>query len=143
MWYPGKRKRVEARGADAAPEMTLDCQRLLDGSYLDSLCAGEHPVPCWAWLNKLTHCDPVELETIAGRPPATARRPELHAWARTVSFLARELLQVATRCGRQVDELQRAALLPLEVELMGVSFGPSELTRRVLVAFEETARHRT
>lgn len=140
MWHPGKHK---DRASDPGPaRLATDCERLLDGSYLDSTCAAGSVVPCWAWLNKLTHCAESELLLIARRPFAFEQRPELHAWARTLSFLAYELVQSSARCGRAVTALQREALLPLEIEMMGAVFGPSELTRRVLVALEEHTRHR-
>jgi hypothetical protein len=141
MWFPGKRKKND-ENADA-PRLASECERLLDGSYLDTACAGPSPVPCWVWLNKLTHCPESELVLLARRPLAFEQRPDLHAWARTLSFLAHELVQSAARSGRSVNALQREALLPLELELMGTAFGPSELTRRVLVALEESTRHRT
>ncbi len=140
MWVPGKRK--NKGGCADAPRFASDCERLLDGSYLDAACAIGSPVPNWAWLNKLTHCAESELLLIARRPFAFEQRSDLHAWARTLSFLAQELVQSSSRCGRSVAALQREALLPLELEMMGLAFGPSELTRRVLVALEETTRHR-
>jgi hypothetical protein len=139
MWAPGSRRRKDEAGD--APGVSLDCERVLDGSYLDWVCAGGGPVPCWAWLNKLTHCARSELSLIAARPLAMQNRPELHSWARTVSFLALELARSSARSGRDIADLQHEALLPLEVELMGATFGPSELTRRVLGAIDETTRH--
>jgi hypothetical protein len=141
MWHPGKRKKSDV--TSDALRVSADCERVLDGSYLDSLCAAGSPIPSWVWLNKLAHSPEPELQLIARRPCVLQQRPDLHAWARTLSFLAHELVQSSARCGRSVSALQRAALLPLELELMASIFGPSELTRRVLVALEETARHRT
>jgi hypothetical protein len=140
MWHPGK-KRTRDQSVNA-PRIASDCERLLDGSYLDATCAKGGPVPPWAWLNKLTHCAEGELVMIARRPFAFEQRPDLHVWARTLSFLAHELVQSSARCGRGIAALQLEALLPLELELMGMAFGPSELTRRVLVALEESTRHR-
>ena len=141
MWFPLKRRKNGAQRA--APQLASDCERVLDGSFLDAACARGEAVPCWAWLNKLTHCTESELALIARRPLVFEQRGDLHTWARTLSFLAHELQQSAARCKRDVTSLQREALLPLELELMGAAFGPSELTRRVLVALEESARHRT
>lgn len=141
MWYPGKRRSKDG-GREAVVRLSNSCERVLDGSYLDLACAGGGEVPCWAWLNKLTHCAEDELALIARRPFALEQRPDLHSWARTLSFLAHELVSSAARCGKSVPALQHDALLPLELEMMGASFGPSELTRRVLVALEETSRHR-
>jgi hypothetical protein len=86
MWGGGRRRRQQT--IEASLEMARPYERMLDGSYLDAVCANGEAMPPWVWLNKLTHCAESELTLIASRPLAFANRPDLHGWARAVSFLA-------------------------------------------------------
>ena len=129
-------------GADEQEfEVATDCERFLEGSYLRHLCSTRDQVPHWVWLSTLAHATPDGIVAIATRSSDLEKRPELLAWSRALSFLACELIQRSAKSDQTVSELQRSVLVPLELQMMGTSIGPSEMTRRVLLALQQRSSH--
>jgi hypothetical protein len=99
--------------------LVAECEAFLTGHYVDRLLSEGRLVPSWAWLNLLAHGTESEIGACAetdGTDGAVGARPD---WHLVLAFLAQELLAEAARQGVAVAELQRRALVPLELALIG------------------------
>ena len=108
------------------------CPQYLDGKNLR--------VPDWAWLNVLAHGSQDDIGALAVGEPAWRISSDTSVWHDALSFLAQELVSQATRRGRAVTELQRSALVPLELELAGrrgPSMGPTAFVGHVRSAIAQ------
>jgi hypothetical protein len=94
-----------------------ECEAFLDGSWIEHEAARGGPAPSWAWVAVLAHSDAERLTRLACddrvHVPAD-RRP----WWDAVAFLAGEILDTARGLSWSPEQLQRAALIPLELELL-------------------------
>jgi hypothetical protein len=108
------------------------------GRYADDLMSRGEAVPPWAWVNTLAHAAPDHLVALSHNPGQPSLRPELWAWQRTVSFLAAEILETASRQATSVAEIQSLVVVPIELAAMPHTFGPSTVLRIVLGALHDT-----
>lgn len=69
-----------------------------------------------AWLNRVVHAPPDELDRLALLGASGAPVPR---WEGAVGYLARSLLARSAETGRPVAELQATLLVPLELRLVG------------------------
>lgn len=122
-------------------ELVEECERFLQGGYAEHLAAAGRPVPVWAWLNLLAHGTEADLRSVCA---LEARNEACTVWDQARRFLAGEVLTSAR--GRDVTAVQRAVLVPLELDLAadpGVEqWRPSQLVSAVLVALSDRSRPR-
>jgi hypothetical protein len=130
----GRYRRVEPPEEDLASE----CEAFLAGRFAGLFERRGEPVPSWAWLNPLAHAsrDQIErLAAMAGPPRRLGQR--LCDWREAVATLATDLLRLAPD-DQSLRGLQLAALLPVELALMGDTAGlagsPEELLRTARAA---------
>lgn len=126
-----------------AEEFVAECERFLSGSYADHLDELGQPVPVWAWVNLLAHGSETLLrETVsrAGRADTLVRSD----WRRAELFLVGELLDLVATGEFVLEELQRATLIPLELELASCSaaarWRPNVLVAKVLEALPDRSK---
>jgi hypothetical protein len=122
-----------------AAELTDECNALLAGRYADYLHEQGHLAAPWVWMNALAHASQEELTEVAAGPPTrTSDRPGTVEWRRAIAFLAEEVLERARSTGTSLADLQRSALVPLELELMactgGAVLSPGQLAGLVMAA---------
>ncbi|MFI5040255.1 MAG: hypothetical protein ACHQNA_00145 [Acidimicrobiales bacterium] len=108
MW--GRSRKHNDPEADA---VVAEAQALLAGRAADRHSAAADPVPGWAWVNCLAHAGMEDLNGLVDG----ARIAQPSGWAGAMSFLAHELIATG-RTSEGVAELQRAALIPLELDLL-------------------------
>jgi hypothetical protein len=99
--------------------LVAECEAFLTGHYVERCLAEDRLVPSWAWLNLLAHGTESEIGACAAGDevdPAVRGRSE---WQMAIAFLAQELLAESARRGAAVADLQRRALVPLELDLVG------------------------
>ena len=115
MWTQRRRDPVEAQ----ADELVLECELLLTGRYAPFVRAQERAVPAWAWAGVLAHGTADDLKAWA-TIDALGRRSsgEDREWRQSISFLAEDILNYVRATGVSLDEVQRTALVPLELWLM-------------------------
>ncbi len=119
--------------------LSEECQTFLDGTYLLYLAANDKPVPGWVWINRLAHAEPYDIEALAdGTDSSMKALPGRAQWHGAVSFLATELLGVASAAHATVEQIQREVLVPLELQLAGENrrrwLGPDYVVSRALAA---------
>jgi len=132
----GRRQRREAR------ILVREAERFLDGRYvLDAVSQGQ-AVPAWTWMSWLAHGDADVLDearrwlTDQSRP----RDPTQHVWRCVLQLLAADLETTAKAVGCSVEEVQHAALVPIELgQLEGV--GPTTFHRIVTAALSYFEQH--
>ena len=103
-WHHRRRRQTEDSVAFAS-------LRLLRGDAVGLFNELGQGVPAWAWVNMLAHSRPGELASI--------KRPHRFGWEVVVAHLATELLNAGQGCPEVVGLVQRAALVPLELALLG------------------------
>ncbi|HUZ09653.1 MAG TPA: hypothetical protein VMU76_05735 [Acidimicrobiales bacterium] len=133
--HPGK-VRVWRRGrARRDSELVGDCEAFLAG-YLAERKGAAASVPVWAWTNLLAHGAEEDLRSDRETSP-TRRVGSCGEWHDARSYLAAELLDLADTYG-PLDEVQRAVMVPLELELASsdevARWGPRQLVANVLAA---------
>ena len=141
MWAPvrnWKEHRLDVR----ARRLVDECESLLCGHYAYEFQVRRIRVPPWAWISALAHASRDHLVELGTGIPARRRglRDPAACWQAAVAFLATELLTTTERSGRQVEDLQRYAVLPFELGQVSSATGASsikaaEFVRAVLEAF--------
>ena len=118
-----------------------ECEAFLAGQLVEYLVARGRAVPSWAWLNKLAHAGPDELDRIAAGVPAYGRGPEYAAWNQSLTVLAADLLDQVCR---DVAALRGVQLRFLGAfELAAIATGSSfPLTPSLLVSVERAVLRR-
>jgi len=92
---------------------------VIEGTVVDSAVCGWPPPPA-AWVNKLAHADWDEICALSN----TRHRPG-RVWEGATSFLAAEMRTFADTPAALLD-LQRCALIPLELEILAHRVEPPE-----------------
>jgi hypothetical protein len=125
---------------DQVTALVDECTAVLEGRYAEHLRQTGSVRAPWTWLNLLAHGLLVDLEqaAAAGRQGSTS----VGGWYAARAFLAGELLHAAPD-PRSLVELQRRALIPLEMELLGgqrTVRSPKQLVEEVLARLERATR---
>ena len=116
MWWRGQQ---EGTSGDEV-RLVEEAEAFLGGWLIEETADWWQPLPAWVLLNALAHAQRGDIARLAdgGR-----------GWA--LAYLAEEILEAApTR--RELTELQRGALVPLELALI-VDAGPGADSRARLV----------
>ncbi len=107
---------LRRHGRETEDSVVLTSMRLLRGDAVGLFTELGQGVPAWARVNALAHLTVRELaRTKAAHRLASGG----HAWNAMLAHLAGELLRAGHRSLEEVDFLQRAALVPLELALLG------------------------
>ena len=114
-----------------------EAEALLTGRLAATDAADDRATSSWAWVNCLAHASVDDLVGLA-----EPRRPAHPAgWAGAVSYLAHEVL-TAGRTAEGVVAIQRAALVPLELDLLaGVTPTPATPGQLVTMVRALVERH--
>jgi hypothetical protein len=121
-------------------ELVQESDLYLSGYYAEYLDTRNRPVPTWAWLSVLVHGSAEQLRSLATQDDLGDRVPTIRTlWWQAVGFLAGEILDhLDDDVG--LDELQRSALMPVELAWPTTHRGylqPRELVRTVLGALDQ------
>lgn len=116
-------------------ELVSGCEAFLAGRYLASAAQHHRLVPSWVWVNTLAHGPRDEIESLA------RMRSSAFPGSGAASYLAGELLALVDRRGVTLEAVQRAVLIPFELEFEPASclLGSREMTAGVLAALDRAA----
>jgi hypothetical protein len=104
------------RSADSViTELAQECEAFLGGRFAEEVGASGSRIPAWAWTNLLAHGTEDELRAADAAVPTGAIAAD-PTWHSARSYLASRVLDAAARYG-PLEQLQRAVLLPIELEL--------------------------
>lgn len=122
-----------------------EVEAFLQGRYADYLAERGRAVPAWAAINRLAHTDHrglVALVAGSGVEPrhALGRR---HAWAEEERFVAASLLARSGATPAGLHRMQREALVPVELSLVGRSAVAPLSTHDALGAAATALEHHT
>ena len=105
--------------SQAARDVIREAERILHGRTLESYIARRERVPAWSLIALLAHSSRLDLMRLAH----PAANPDPSGWSGTVARLAVELLECS--CDEpSLLRLQRSALVPLELNLLGGMVSP-------------------
>jgi len=116
MWHRRKDE-VAAQGRD----LTVECESILRGRFVDYLQSQGRWTPAWAWVNALAHGTADDLAWWAagkGQGETAETGTDAADWPAVLAFLAGDILSQLVAGGTTLARLQRSALIPLELELM-------------------------
>lgn len=134
MWWQ-KRRDEQAAPVDDEVVLTREVEAFLSGRLVQHWHDEWLMVPSWGWLTVLAHGGPGEIAGLMDS--GTYWSPSEKAWGPALGFLAGDILSRADSPGA-LQDLQRTALIPLELELLrsegGTVLEPSQLVRHVLAA---------
>ncbi|HTX63455.1 MAG TPA: hypothetical protein VMD28_07425 [Acidimicrobiales bacterium] len=127
-WFPGEpgacrwwhRRRGVAAGTNVreeVPDLVAECEAFLVGSYVELLDGRAEPVPVWAWTNVLAHGSREDIDRAA--MGAQGGWTSSRRWRSARAFVAGELQDALSR-GVSLTDVQRDALVPLELELVSL-----------------------
>jgi len=118
----------------AGTPLAAECGAFLDGSYAEHLVDRVQIVPAWSWLNLLAHGTEAEIRD-------AARSSTGRGWRGARRFLAGEVVDRIESGHGPLEELQRSALVPLELKLASLPsaarWGPGQLVVAVLAILPE------
>jgi hypothetical protein len=137
MWWSLSQgdRRLRRQGSDLVQESEF----YLSGHYADYLEMRNEDVPNWAWITVLAQANPELLRSlVADNDLPAGVRMRASAWWQAVVFLAGEIL--SQRSERDLDELRRSVLVPLQLKWLATERPPErpgELVRSVLSALDQ------
>jgi len=99
--------------------VVAEATALVEGTVADSVQFGWPPPP-WAWINKLAHADWADICDLSIK-----RHRLVRVWEGAISFLAADMRALAGTPEGLV-ELQRGALIPLELRVLAGRVQPPE-----------------
>jgi len=111
-----------------------ECEAFLAGEWAEYRRTRGRDVPAWAWLNRVAHA-PAHVLVLAIRTPVYGR--ETDEWSRLRTCVVESLFRQADEKRMTVAELQRAALVPIELALFADDGSPRrnpELLVQILAA---------
>lgn len=117
-----RRDRKAAAAALVAESEAFLAGHLAEQMELDGYSGGDDPVPSWTWTNLLAHGQEQELREERAAVAAGRVDPS-DEWRTARSYLAAEVMEIAELYA-PLAEVQRAVLVPLELELATSPAGP-------------------
>ena len=123
-----RRRRGERAVSLEADQLVGAAAAILNGRTVRRYVRGEEP-PVWVRVNQLAHADWDDLAELTDQSRPTRRK----AWDGAIGFLAAELL-LASRDPGGLVQVQRSALIPLELDLLTgrpATMTPTELVQAV------------
>lgn len=102
-----------------------------NGRYADHLLQRGQAVPAWAWVNALAHGSTLLVASLAtATPPAPDLTDAVSSWMRARKAMALAVMELVSREGIRLRELQLQVLVGIELELAAmdgvVNRGPIE-----------------
>lgn len=94
--------------------VALASVNLLEGGAVEAFRQSGQSVPAWAYVNSLAHSQADKLTTLKTLP----RFLHPDGWDAVVAYLATELLTIAHGRLDEISFMQRADLVPLELDLL-------------------------
>jgi hypothetical protein len=120
-------------GDEAIATIGDECEAYLAGGLVEYLTSRGEDVPSWAWLNKLAHASPEEMEAIAMGTVAYGAAADYAAWNQSVTVLAADLLDQVHGDASALRAVQSQFLVPFE--LAAIDSGPAfPMTPSLLVS---------
>ena len=114
--------------------VVIGCEAFLSGSWWAECQRHDGFVPPWVWVNLLAHCPNDQLD----QRVATVANIR---WRQALAYLVCELRAAGKEQGTTVHDLQRSALVPLELRVMDTrpwaAKSPSALVIAVTGALRE------
>jgi hypothetical protein len=138
MWRRARERGARVRGTAAESELIEECEAFLSGRFREHLVHQNRAVPNWAWLNVLAHGDSDQI--LSPTDNDHGRSPWEQAWCQALAYLAAEMRTSVEAMGCSLGELQRSALVPLELEVLAKDaqepLDPGQLARIVVDALD-------
>jgi hypothetical protein len=98
-------------------ELTEEAAAFLQGGLaMERARHGARPQD-WEWVNFLAHSSPVQLARLSAHPYAFARVIRDEEWWGALIYLTERILHLCQSTGASLEDVQRTALVPLELEL--------------------------
>jgi hypothetical protein len=119
--WPGRRDRRSRLSTSTSDRLIADAEAFLSGHYADGLRQRGEPVPGWAWLNRLAHGDLTQIGQVRrslDMTPTGSSSWSEEAWRTAEALLTNELLELVGDDATSLSHVQRAVLVPLELELI-------------------------
>ena len=133
-WSSGRNNKSAVRKSDVRA-VVAEAERLLGGRTIEQYIARRQKVPAWTLIALLGHGTRLDLMKLAH--PAASPNPA--GWSGTVARLAGQLLMLSW-VDESLTRLQRQALIPMELELLGghrtPPSSPTELHEMVTESLE-------
>jgi len=129
----------ERRSDQSAHGLVEDSAAFLAGDLAETLERRGNWVPAWTWTNLLAHGTAEQLR--ADQDAMGSRRTaDYRAWREARSYLASEVLELASSCG-PLSAIQEEALQPIELESSSWPFmevwSRDEWVHRILTALND------
>ncbi len=120
-----------------------DVEAFLRGGYAEYLEDRSETIPVWVWTNLLAHGTEADVRRASGDMRTAGLTCQ---WRDARAYLATELLAAVEREHGSLAELQRRALIPLELELAAwpgvTNWSPQHLVTAVLAGLCADQRSR-
>jgi hypothetical protein len=116
MWHRGNRSGTQAGSKASEPELIGECEAFLSGRLSHHFAQHHQAVPGWAWLNVLAHGGEGQIVALVDDDRRSS--PGERAWRQALVYSAAEVTASAQATGASLDEIQRAVLVPLELDLI-------------------------
>lgn len=142
LWRIFEKQRGEQPHAPTLGErgtvLARECEEFLSGELASGYLSGRGPVPHWAWINFLAHAPETELRSLAENGYSEGLLSLYDSWRYAECTTACAVFTVSEACGCSVAELQRRALVPLELELATLNeISPDEFEQMVYDALSQ------
>jgi hypothetical protein len=119
------------------PDVHEEVAQFLGGKLLQTFRGERGSVPDWVWVSVLAHASVDRLVACAAEGGPSLGAENRCIWDRTLSYLARVLLDQAERTGIPVWLLQHDIVLPIELRLGARPLAPPSLVRMVLSGLQQ------
>jgi hypothetical protein len=113
------RRTVRRRERRVVVSLIDECEAFLRGQVRDIPAAAYGPLPPWAWLNSIAHCDLDGLRALAAHELGPQKRfDSVGLWSNATSFVAGEVLTASAEDAATLREIQTSVLIPMELGML-------------------------